>query len=163
MSLWHAGWALLPPLFSALPPERARAFQSWGLRPFCPFPTRGVLILWRRRRWGFPGGFYKCQSAGTAGTSLSPLGRRRSSERHQSSAGWESWRSFWSALGCDSQCLSGMRQRGKEWQLGDFGKLRGIQVTDCELWHKLVFFQTEQVWVLRGSVSRCKEALDLPL
>lgn len=45
MCLWHAGWALLPPLLSALPPERAQAFQSWVLRPFYPFPTEASSSL----------------------------------------------------------------------------------------------------------------------
>lgn len=63
---------------------------------------------WRRQQ-GFPGEFYKCPSGGTAGTSLFPSAHKLSFERRQSSAWWESWRSFWSALECDSQCWSGMK------------------------------------------------------
>lgn len=64
---------------------------------------RSFILSWRQRR-GFPGEFYKCPSGGTVGTSLFPSARKLSSERRQSSAWWESWRFFWSALGCDSQC-----------------------------------------------------------
>ena len=87
--------------------------SSYGFfMSFLPPSERAFNPSWRRRR-GFPGEFYKCPSGGTAGTSLFPSARKLSSERRQSSAWWESWRSFWSALGCDSRCWSGMRQKDR--------------------------------------------------
>lgn len=77
-----------------------------------PSSGRAFIPSWRRRR-GSPEEFYKCPSGGTAGTSLFPSTRKRSSERRQSSAWWESWRSFWSALGCDSRCWSGMKRKDR--------------------------------------------------
>lgn len=93
---------------------RSSNISSYGFLSLFSFsPLDEVFIpLWRRRR-GFPAEFYKCPSGGTAGTSLFPSARKLSSEHRQSSAWWESWRSFWSALGCDSQCWSGMRQRDR--------------------------------------------------
>lgn len=57
-------------------------------RSLAPSSEFAFTLLQRQQR-GFPGEFYKCLSAGTVGTSLFPSARKRSSERHQSSARWE--------------------------------------------------------------------------
>lgn len=98
------------PSFLAVSPSswRSSNIPVMGFKSFL-FPLdRPFIPLWHRQR-GFPGEFYKCPSGGTAGTSLFPSARKLSSEHRQRSAWWESWRSFWSVLECDSQCWSGMR------------------------------------------------------
>lgn len=100
-----------PPSFFVVSPSswRGSNIPVTGFMSFLSPLEHALIPSWRRRQ-GFPGEFYKCPSGGTVGTSLFPSARKLSSERHQSSAWWETWRSFWSALGCDSQCWSGMRQ-----------------------------------------------------
>lgn len=93
--------SFLPPWLSDLPPEGAQAFQLWILCPrsislslsfsrslSLPLSSSSnfAFSLLQRQQQGFPGEFYKCLSAGTAGTSLFPSARKRSSERRQSSS-----------------------------------------------------------------------------
>lgn len=105
---------------------RSSNIPVMGFMSFFSPPGYAFIPSWRQRQ-GFPREFYKCLSGGTAGTSLFPSAHKLSSERRQSSTWWESWRSFWSALGCDSQCWSGMRQIDRNECIWAKSKRFGVQ------------------------------------
>ncbi len=157
-----ARWFDSPSFFVVSPSSwRSSNIPVMGFMSFLSPPECAFIPLWHRRR-GFPGESYKCPSGGTVGTSLFPSARKLSSERRQSSAWWETWRSFWSALGCDSQCWSEMRQIDRNDGIWAKSKRSEIQHLSrhfsylilCQCLICIFIFQSD-ITVFKG-VSACK-------